>query len=179
MGHNSPMVTIRSVQLDDSVAIAALRQENRDYLAPWEPVQTEQSFTAAGVAEGIASAIAAAEAGSRRSLVILDRGRIVGQVMLNSIIRGAFQSCSLGYWVSEAETGRGVATDAVALAKAVAFDELGLHRVQGETLSHNIGSQQVLERNGFTRYGRAPDYLKIAGRWQEHVLYQAINPAVA
>ena len=58
----------------------------------------------------------------------------------------------------------------------VAFAELGLHRIQAETLLDNLASQRVLERNGFARIGMAPAYLKIAGRWQDCFLYQLINP---
>ncbi len=57
----------------------------------------------------------------------------------------------------------------------VAFGDLGLHRIQGETLLDNVASQRVLERNGFARIGLAPTYLKIAGRWQDCILYQLIN----
>lgn len=56
-----------------------------------------------------------------------------------------------------------------------AFDELRLHRVQAETPLHNVRSQRVLRRNGFRRIGVAPAYLNIAGRWQDHILYQVIN----
>ena len=58
----------------------------------------------------------------------------------------------------------------------LAFGELRLHRVKAGTLLHNVGSQRVLERNGFVRFGVAPSYLKIAGRWQDHALYQLLNP---
>jgi ribosomal-protein-alanine N-acetyltransferase len=34
-----------------------------------------------------------------------------------------------------------------------------------------------LERNGFEKYGLAPAYLNIAGRWQDHVMFQLIGPA--
>jgi RimJ/RimL family protein N-acetyltransferase len=37
----------------------------------------------------------------------------------------------------------------------------------------------VLERNGFARIGLAPTYLKIAGRWQDCVLYPVINDDAA
>lgn len=171
------MITIRPVRPADAAAVAGLRRENQDYLTPWEPAGREESFTEEGVATTIATAIENAEAGMARSHVIVDRAdRIVGMVNLNSIIRGAFQSCSLGYWVSRSEAGRGVATESVRQVKSVAFDELGLHRIQGETLVHNLASQIVLERNGFEHYGTAPSYLKIAGRWQDHVLYQVLNP---
>jgi ribosomal-protein-alanine N-acetyltransferase len=32
----------------------------------------------------------------------------------------------------------------------------------------------VLTRTGFERIGVAPAYLNIAGRWQDHVLFQRI-----
>jgi [ribosomal protein S5]-alanine N-acetyltransferase len=67
------------------------------------------------------------------------------------------------------------AAAALQAIKATAFGELGLHRIQAETLLHNVPSQRVLEQNGFTRIGLAPTYLKIAGRWQDCILYQVVN----
>ena len=100
----------------------------------------------------------------------------IGGLALANIRRGVAQAASLGYWVGEEHNGRGLATAAVACMLAVAFDELELHRVQAATLPHNVASQRVLERNGFDRIGLAAAYLKIAGRWQDHVLFQRISP---
>jgi ribosomal-protein-alanine N-acetyltransferase len=58
---------------------------------------------------------------------------------------------------------------------SLAFDELGLHRVEAGTLLHNVRSQRVLERNGFVRFGVAPSYLRIAGQWRDHALFQRLN----
>ena len=96
---------------------------------------------------------------------------------LDGIERGPVQSCHLGYWVDEEHNGRGLATAAVADMLGVAFGELELHRVQAATLPHNAASQRVLERNGFERIGLARGYLRIAGRWQDHVLFQRISGA--
>lgn len=106
--------------------------------------------------------------------MITDAGRLIGRITLSDIVRGPFQSCRLGYWVSAAENGRGFATTAVAEIASVAFGELGLHRIEAGTLVHNVGSQRVLERNGFKRIGLAESYLRIAGMWQDHVLYQLL-----
>jgi ribosomal-protein-alanine N-acetyltransferase len=38
----------------------------------------------------------------------------------------------------------------------------------------NVASQQVLVHNGFERIGLARRYLRIAGRWQDHVLFQRL-----
>ena len=173
------MIGIRPIALGDAEAIAALRRDSRDHLAPWEPDRGEASFTAAGVLETIKASLERAEAGMALSYTIVDDGRIVGGIMLNSILRGPyFRSCSLGYWVARSETGRGVATEAVRLAKRAAFEELGLFRVQAETLIDNHASQKVLARNGFEPIGIAPAYLKIAGKWQDHLLFQVLNPAL-
>ena len=98
----------------------------------------------------------------------------VGRVNLNNVVLGAFCSADLGYWVDQAHNGRGVATAAVAAVVRIAFTELGLHRVQAGTLLHNRGSQRVLERNGFTPDRGGSALLHIAGRWQDHLLFQRL-----
>jgi ribosomal-protein-alanine N-acetyltransferase len=64
---------------------------------------------------------------------------------------------------------------AVADVVNIAFKQLGLHRLQAETVLYNPGSQRVLTRNGFQPFAIAPAYLKIAGRWQDQILFQLLN----
>ena len=42
-------------------------------------------------------------------------------------------------------------------------------------LQHNLASMRVLERVGFSREGFARSYLRINGRWQDHVLFALIE----
>jgi ribosomal-protein-alanine N-acetyltransferase len=90
------------------------------------------------------------------------------------VLRGALQSATLSYWVDEARNGRGLCTRAVATVIDFAFGELGLHRIEAGTLPDNFGSQRVLEKNGFERYGVARRFLLIAGEWRDHVLFERI-----
>jgi ribosomal-protein-alanine N-acetyltransferase len=169
-------VSTRLITTDDVAELTALAIENRDFLVPWSPTAPERTFAESGHGELVDDALSGHEHGRSLPHVILLDGRIVGRITLNSIIRGAFQSASIGYWVAEADCGRGVATAAVEALVRVGFDDLGLHRIQAETLVHNAASRRVLERTGFVEYGFAPAYLRIDGRWQDHVLYQRINP---
>lgn len=108
--------------------------------------------------------------------MILDEElRVVGRIIFSGNTYGAFQSCNMSYWVAHESNGRGFATDAVRAMTAFAFNELGLHRVQAETLIPNVRSQRVLERVGFARYGMSPAFLKFAGRWHDHRLYQLLT----
>ncbi|MCL3820331.1 GNAT family N-acetyltransferase [Aeromicrobium wangtongii] len=169
------MPSIRLLALDDVPALTELHRRNRDHLQPWEPMRADSWFTTEGQLAAARAALEGHADGTSHPCVILDDdGRLVGRIGLSSIIRGALQSGSVGYWVSADAQGRGIATAALRSLVQVAFGELDLHRVQGETLTHNTGSQKVLERAGFVRYGMAPDYLRIAGRWQDCALFQLI-----
>src|ERR1017187_8645934 len=166
----------RLLTLDDVPVLAELLRVNRDFLAPWDLIRSDNYFTADGRRAVIGDALARHDQGSALPHVILDdSGRAAGRITLNGIVRGPFQSCSLGYWVSAADNGRGLATAAVRDITGVAFEELGLHRIQAEPLLHNVASQRVLERNGFVRFGMAPAYLNIAGKWQDHIMYQVVK----
>lgn len=167
----------RPVDLDDAAALVDVLNANRAFLAPWDPVRDGSYFTLEGQREVVRDAMAQQRDGVGRVHVIVDDGCVVGRVALSGIVRGALQSCALSYWVAAEHNGRGLATMAVGELVDIAFTELGLHRVQAETLLHNAASQRVLERNGFVRFGLAPRYLKIAGAWQDHAMYQLLNPA--
>lgn len=51
----------------------------------------------------------------------------------------------LGYWLGREFWGKGIATDAVRLA----LEELTERPIHADVASHNVGSQRVLEKNGF------------------------------
>lgn len=149
---------------------------NRDYSRTGEPLRSDEFYTREHQAEVIEAAQAARTAGTGFMFVMEDDGHVVGRANLSSVIRGAFHSASVGYVVDQGHTGRGVASAALRHMIDLAFRDLALHRLQGETLQDNRASQRVLQRCGFRHYGTAPDYLRINGRWQTNELYQLIYP---
>jgi ribosomal-protein-alanine N-acetyltransferase len=175
------VVTERTRQLEpaDAAEVAALHAANRAFMAPWDALRDDAFYTEKGQREDLERLLAGQRVGTTVPHGILDDdGTLIGRITLNGIVRGPFLSCAMGYWVAEGANGRGLASAAVARMLVLAFDELGLHRVQAETLLHNVRSQRVLAKNGFVRYGEAPGYLRIAGRWQDHAMFQRLNPAV-
>ncbi|MCV7532560.1 GNAT family N-acetyltransferase [Micrococcus luteus] len=170
-------VRLRPAVLDDAKALAALARSQREHLAPWEPERPAHWFPEVGQREALEQTEHDRAADRSYAFVITDDARhLFGRLTLASVVRGAGQFCSLGYWVAREATGRGVAGSAVGQALQIAFDELGLHRVQAEILPHNHASRRVLECHRFQRYGLAPQYLRIAGRWQDHELWQLLAP---
>lgn len=167
-------VRVRLAEVEDADELAALLVANRAFLEPWEPSRAESWFTAGHQRERLTESLARhADAREYPGMIMVD-DRIAGRINLNNIVLGAFRSADLGYWVGQSDARRGVATAAVGAMLRIAFDELDLHRVQAGTLLNNGASQRVLERNGFTRIGVAVAYLKIAGQWQDHLMYQRV-----
>ena len=170
------VTSIRLVTREDAEILAERLHRNREFLAPWQPSREPEFFTRAGQRAAIERALQELEQGTTLPHVIVNGDTLVGRVTLSNIVRGPFQSCNIGYWVTSEENGRGHATAAVEQISRIAFGELALHRIEAGTLPENIASQRVLEHNCFTRIGVAPAYLRIAGRWQDHVLYQKLAP---
>ncbi|MCH8612441.1 GNAT family N-acetyltransferase [Arsenicicoccus dermatophilus] len=172
-----PSPVIRPLALPDVPALTRLVVANRDYLRPWEPRRPDRFWTEAGQRELVEKALAEQDGGRMAPYVILDdEGEVAGRINLSTIVRGAAQHASVGYWVAEDRTGRGLASRAVGAICVQAWEVWRLHRLEAGTLPHNLASQRVLHRNGFRHYGRATKYLHIDGRYQDHELFELLAP---
>jgi [ribosomal protein S5]-alanine N-acetyltransferase len=164
---------------DDASRMLRYVTDNREHLAPWEPLRTDEYFTREFWFDRLSSAVE--EIGSNRSLllVLLDRadpsGPFVGQVHFSNITYGAFQAAHLGYSLDHRATGKGLMTEALTSAIKYVFEEMNLHRVMANYMPGNEKSAKLLERLGFSVEGYARDYLRLAGDWQDHTLTALIN----
>jgi ribosomal-protein-alanine N-acetyltransferase len=167
---------VRPLVAADAAEIARLQSANRGFLAPWDAIRPDVFYTEPGQAVEVQRMQEReVEGGVVGRAILDDDGLLAGVIRLNGVTRGAFESCAMGYWVDRARNGQGLATGAVAAMLDLAFGPLRLHRVQAETLRHNVRSQRVLEKNGFERIGMAPRYMRIAGEWQDHDLFQRLS----
>lgn len=164
---------LRPLRAEDASALAAAYVRNREHLAPYDPLRDESFYTDEGMARAVEAQLRAIGHGQVDAWTLWYDGQVVGRLNLTNIVRGVLQSANVGYWVDHEHTGRGLATAAVDSA-VVRARQLRLHRLEAGTLVHNERSQRVLLRCGFELYGEAPEYLFIAGRWQDHRLYQRI-----
>ena len=168
-------IRLRPVASGDAAAYAAAYDANRAHLARWDPAREESFYTVewheALVAQHLRDG---ADGRAARFVLVHDDGRIVGVANISNIVRGAFHSADLGYWIDASLAGRGLMSRAIAVVIDHASTELALHRLQAATLLDNAASQRVLAANGFERIGMAPKYLRIAGEWQDHLLFQRI-----
>lgn len=96
---------------------------------------------------------------------------LVGVYNFSEIVRGAFQSAFLGYFAFAPLAGKGLMTEGMAAALDIAFLKLKLHRVEVNIQPSNARSLALANRLGFTREGFSRRYVKISGRWRDHVRF--------
>ena len=108
--------------------------------------------------------------------VIMRDGRVVGDLNLTQVIRGAEDSANVGLLVDGAVRNQGIASTAIALACRLAFEELALHRLQAGIQPTNLASQRAFIRNDFEQIGLARGYLFVDGAWRDHLLFQKLAP---
>lgn len=104
-------------------------------------------------------------------VVRIEDGAIAGIANLSQIFLGNFRSAYLGYSAFVPFDGKGYMTEGLRLVLREAFGPLGLHRVEANVQPDNARSIALVERLGFRPEGYSPRYLKIAGRWRDHVRY--------
>jgi ribosomal-protein-alanine N-acetyltransferase len=97
--------------------------------------------------------------------------QVAGEINLNNVIRGAMQSCTVGYWVDQRHAGQGYVAEGVVLILRFAFEQLRLHRVEICIVPRNVRSRRVVEKLSIREEGIAERYLEINGVWEDHVRY--------
>lgn len=154
----------------DAARVLQYFVDNRAHLEPWEPDRPEGFYTLPFWEDRLRSV--AMEAKERLSLriVLLQDDAVVGTVNFVNVVRGAFQSCNLGYSIGAPQQGRGLMREALLEAIPLAFDYLALHRIQAAYQPHNERSGRLLASLGFEKEGYAKDYLFLAGAWRDHVI---------
>lgn len=167
-------VRLHPLRRSDAAAWSQLRLANRAWLAPWEPSAPggwEARHSPAVYRAMRRAARRRAQLGMALPFAVRHRDRLVGQVTLDNVVRGALRSAHVGYWLDEAAAGQGIASTAVALVCDHAFGPAGLHRIQADIRPENGRSRRLVERLGFREEGTFRSYLDIDGDWRDHLGY--------
>jgi ribosomal-protein-alanine N-acetyltransferase len=60
----------------------------------------------------------------------------------------------------------------------VAFGKLALHRIEANIMPRNTASMRVVAKLGFYDEGLAKSYLKINGKWEDHIHMVLLNRGI-
>lgn len=175
---DTPRCHLRLLEPHQADLMLQFRLENREHLTQWEPRRSREFFSTPFWEIQLRVALKDFRLGQSLCLVILDTAEeaVLRVCNYTNIVRGTFQSCHLGYALDHRHEGLGIMREAVQASLAYVFNELRLHRVMANYLPRNARSGKLLKELGFKIEGYGEQYLKINGRWEDHVLTALLNP---
>ncbi|GAB1694574.1 GNAT family protein [Krasilnikovia sp. M28-CT-15] len=180
-------VLLRPYRRGDARAWSEVRIANQQWLTPWEsspPGPWAEMNSTRAYAFVYRDMKRAARHGDSMPFVVClrdeqDRERLVGHLNLGNIVRRAFSSAYVGYWVDVRVAGRGIIPTALALAVDHAFGPGQLHRVEINIRPENTPSRRVVEKLGFREEAYHQRYMHIDGAWRDHLGYAMTSEEVA
>ncbi|MCC6193858.1 MAG: GNAT family N-acetyltransferase [Burkholderiales bacterium] len=166
---SGPRVYLRPPRNSDVSAFLAAARASRSLHGPW----TRPPDTAARYAAFVERYAPRGAPTTHAGYLVCRRedNALVGVFNLSEIVRGAFCSAYLGYFGFAPYARRGYMTEGMALVLDVAFRTLRLHRVEVNIQPTNVRSLRLARRIGLAREGFSRRYVKIGGRWRDHVRF--------
>lgn len=172
-------LVVRLAEPDDVPALLRYYGDNREHLAASRPTVPPEFYTHDFWLTQVHASRAEFRNDRSARLFLFRRdepGRVVGNANFTQIQRGPSQSCVLGYGVDRGHEGQGLMREGLQAAIAYVFGTLRLHRIMANYEPWNERSGGLLRRLGFRVEGFAYDYLRLNGRWRDHILTSLVNP---
>ena len=170
-------VYLRYPQMSDFSHWSALRDESREFLAPWEPTWAADELTRSAFRRRIRRYQREIRSDLAYPFFVFrkDDNLLMGGCTLSNVRRGVTQSAAIGYWIGERYARHGHMYAALTAIIPFAFQVLALHRIEAACIPENGASRALLLKVGFREEGRARRYLQINGEWRDHVLFALLE----
>lgn len=104
-----------------------------------------------------------------------DPDTIIGTVSLYDVST-PFARADVGYKFSSRHHHKGYAAEALEKLIDIAFTELNIHRLCARVQPENAPSIRLLQGLGFEKEGICRGYMRMRGKWVDHLQYSLIAP---
>ena len=149
-----------------------IRESSKDFLTPWEPTWYTGEHSLKRYLKLLKIYSQKRKNHTQLSYFIFNGGNeLLGGINVFNIKKGVSQSCTIGYWIGEAYSNQGYMTKSLLILLDYLFNDFNFNRVEAACVPNNIPSKSLLKRLGFDEEGYAKDYLRINGRWEDHILF--------
>ncbi|MEO7330363.1 MAG: GNAT family N-acetyltransferase [Minicystis sp.] len=146
-------VALRPYRPGDELALFEALEVSRAEVGRWMP-ELQAPLSLEHLRAWVRDLAAIEARSSERNRVVEDPrdGSLLGSVGLARVSK-VHRCAGLFYWVHSGRIGRGVATAAIRAMATIAFEELGLLRVEMLIAVDNLGSLRAAEKAGAQREG--------------------------
>ncbi|MDM7856541.1 GNAT family N-acetyltransferase [Cellulomonas alba] len=164
----------------EMLVLRPVRAEDAD--AMWDMVSDAEAMRLMGEThvytrdevEGWCASAAALPDRIDLAVTIGDADEYLGEIVLSAIDQVA-GTARLRLAMRPKYRGRGYGTEAISLVLGLAFDGLGLHRVEIDVLSINTRARSIYENLGFQVEGRRRDAYRDGDRWCDGIVMSVLE----
>lgn len=114
------------------------------------------------------------KSGEQLNYSILLNGKVVGATGIHIEPRRNY-SGEIGYFIDESYWGRGIAGEAVRQLEEIAFNELGIVRIEINMLKKNKASERVAIKCGYRKEGIGRKKLMLNGEYLDCYVYSKVR----
>jgi [ribosomal protein S5]-alanine N-acetyltransferase len=166
---------LRPLRPSDFAAYREVRRRNAAWLARWEPRPPAGAASPSEDPSAFSSRCSARDRerqlGTGYAFALFHREQFCGELNLNNVVRGAFRSGHVGYWIDERFAGQGFIPEGLVAVLGFAFEQVDLHRVEINIIPRNASSLRVVEKLGLRQEGLAERLIEIDGVWEDHIRF--------
>lgn len=168
----NPLITLEPLKLAHALPLYALTESNRGYLRQWLP-WLDDVQSCEDTAAFIKSTMVAAASGGAPNFAIIHEGALCGVAGFHGIdsVQGIG---SIGYWLAESYTGKGIVTESVRALLKIGFDDFDLNRIEIRCAVDNSKSRSVAERLGFSYEATLRQSEWLYNRYVDQALYSLL-----
>ena len=172
---NTENCRIKLPEYLDAALLLEFYLNNKENFEPWEPKRNPEYYTLEFCQSQICDAIQLFKEKQAVKLIAFnkDNNQVIAICNFSNIVRGCFYACHLGYAINKSHEGKGLMNEIILAGIKYMQSEFNMHRIMANHMPTNIRSEKL----GFSKEGYAKDYLKINGKWQDHILNSLILPS--
>lgn len=179
--YETDRLVLRTLDKSHAGIVVDYYLRNKDFLKEWMSLREDSFYTVEFQEKHLEQDLSNASDKKSLRLWILDKNcddRVIGTIAFNNMLWGSYLSCHIGYRLDKDEINKGYITEAARKGIDIIFNEYGLHRIEADIMPHNKASIKVAENLGFINEGILYKYLKVNGKWQDHIRMVLINDKV-
>lgn len=174
MTYTTQRLLLRPMTLDDAGALFGYRSLPEVNTYTYTPTWTSMADAVAHV-EKYVPMLANQEHGFGKWMIVRqDTGAVIGDVFLNkhSELQGTTE---MGYMLHPDHQGQGFATEAVAVALRIGFEEWGVHRIYARVDEDNTGSARVCQKLGMRQEARLIESDRRGDVWSTELVFAMLD----
>ena len=166
-------ITIELLKLDHAQDLYLLTDSNRAYLKEWLP-WLDQIQSCDDTTKFIESTSKVSSSGGAPNFAIFNEGAICGVAGFHEINK-QHRIGSIGYWLAQKYTGKGIVTQVVKELLRIGFGEFKLNKIEIRCAEGNTKSRRIPERLGFTYEATLRQSEWLYSKYVNHAIYSILS----